>query len=70
VTATRVRRDDPPGQPEHHLEPPVPVLVTSDGEQWPGFASRWRGRWVLCTWTRGPGLRHLGWVLGEDLVRL
>ncbi|MGZ4745642.1 MAG: hypothetical protein ACXVYY_01030 [Oryzihumus sp.] len=64
-----MRRDDPPGQPVHELEPAVPVEVAVDNERWPGLAHSWRGAWVYCSWSRGPGLNHLGWLPGTAVTR-
>jgi hypothetical protein len=32
-----------------------------------GLARRWRGRWVFCAWSTGPGRSHLTWLLAEQV---
>lgn len=65
----RVRRTDP-SEPEHQLDPPVAVEVTTERGTYEGIASRWRGRWVYVEWSEGVGMKHLDWVLGDDVRRL
>jgi hypothetical protein len=58
-------------EPEHVLSPPVPVtLIDDQGETREGFVLRWRGDRVLCTWTTGPGMRHLTWIAADRVTRL
>jgi hypothetical protein len=57
--------------PEHVLDPPVPVtLLDDEGVERRGFVERWRGDRVLCTWTVGPGMRHLTWIAAERVTRV
>lgn len=63
------RRDDPPGEPVHTLDPPVEVLVAVGARSWAGRAHRWRGRWVHVEWSEGPGMTHLEWLPAVQVVR-
>lgn len=38
------------------------VLVTVDGEQWPGLVIGWRGDQVDVAWKTGIGKTHVGFV--------
>jgi len=43
--------------PEH-----AEVLVTVDGQQWPGLVIGWRGDRVDVIWKTGVGMTHVGFV--------
>lgn len=55
-------------------EPPVPVAVHEKGEWLAGFVVAWRGDRVHVEYSRGIGMKHLGWFpaghvrrVGEEL---
>lgn len=47
----------------------LPVRALIRGEQHDGRVRGWRGDPVCRTWSLGPGLNHLGWVLAGDVER-
>lgn len=46
------------------------AVLMPDNSQWRGMAIAWRGRGVYCEWRTGVGMRHLEFVLGENVRRV
>lgn len=51
---------------------PVPVVVSVEGESWPGLVMAWRGDRILAEFTTGlpPGIKYLKWLPADNLTRV
>lgn len=53
-------------------ERPVPVTVwdAKDKEWWPGFAVAWQGDRVSVEYSKGIGMKCIGWVKAAEVKRV
>ncbi len=58
------------GQPYVNAPEPAEVLVTADGQQWPGLVIGWRGERVDVTWRTGVGMTNVGFVDAAQVPRV
>jgi len=62
----------PPDPNRRVLAEAVPVWVTDDAGEWPGWLTEW-ARWDAagwrgyCRWSAGIGRQHLGWPMADQI---